>query len=189
MLGFLAGVAVAMWIASTARGTQPSLPSAGRDPRCTGSVIFIAPDRSRPEQVLLDDATGGYGYSHVVVDDCELGPDGEPLLWDCHAGEGVRRAPWSRYDGRFKTHYELDAQEAAAARAALRALEGQPYSLGSPLDGEGMTCAGLVYAALPDELRARIDETPVRGALEHINPDALTPNRIAEALGVPAYHG
>lgn len=156
---------------------------------CAVTLLFFEPwtDAGR----LIDEATGGLGYSHVAVDACEQ-HDGEPMIFDCQVGEGVTRSPRARYHGRGVRTVTLASSEGAELRACLAAKVGKPYELGGlfGLGGEeAITCANAVASCLPQRLRELVRGTPARGWSAAMNPDLMSANRIAEAFGVALHLG
>lgn len=158
-------------------GGSPGVDVAAMREQCRISVVFFAPTRL-PN--MINDASGGEGFSHVAIDACEVDDDGDHLLIDCQPGTGVHRRLESAYGDRKRVRAWLSAAEGAELRGCARAKLGQPFDIvglvvpeGS--ESSGVICSGLVWSCLPLRLQKMVpvpDRRPV------------APNDIARAFGI-----
>lgn len=182
--GVVSGVVATMLVLAltrrTARGGQPV---ATVRPSCPVSIVLFEPVSLRGR--ALDEATGGQGFCHVVIDGCEDDPHGRPLLIDCHPGLGVGRVLASKYDGRPRARVLLPAAEGRELYGCARAHVGLPYDalgLVVPADGptHGVICSQFVYECLPLSLRELVPPWPATRA--------IAPNDLARAFGAKPGH-
>lgn len=178
LLGVGATVGVALAVGSTFAGRPiDEISPEGQVAACAPGLVFFAPGDSVASRAI-DAASGGYGFSHVAVQGCEVGPGGVPLLVDCRPGSGVHRRPETDevYQGRARGRLLLTGPAAAELYGCARARVGADYA---PFDG-GYLCARLASDCLPAELRAR-----VAAAAQYAGPVGMvSPNQIAAAFGV-----
>ncbi len=133
-MGVLVGFFMAWLVGSVLRGGGGSGESpAGDREACSVTLVFLAPVDVIGSAVDL--ATGSNGVSHVVVDACEVGDDGQALVFDCTLLKGVTRVPAAPYAKREAARIELAAADAWHLRGCLAGRVGQPY---------GPTCSALV---------------------------------------------
>lgn len=178
MLGdLLLGAGLAVGLLALSRGHGKGLPAAAIRPSCGVSIVLFEPDsRSR----LIDQATGGYGFSHVAVDGCEADSQGRPLLIDCQPGLGVARVLEATYAKRRRVHVWMPLCEGRELYGCVRACVGRPYDLLGlvmPKRGlaDGLICSQLIYECLPPHLQALVPPWP------HDRP--VAPNDLARAFG------
>jgi hypothetical protein len=175
--GILLGAGLTVAVLALGRGHGEGLSAAAIRPSCGVSIVLVEPDAvSR----IIDAATGGHGFSHVVVDGCEVDGEGRPLLIDCQPGLGVARVPESTYAGRGRVRVWMPLCEGRELYGCVRALVGQPYDLLGlvmPKQGlaGGLICSQLVYECLPRRLQALVPPWP--------RDRPVAPNDLARAFG------
>jgi hypothetical protein len=155
------------------------------------AIIFLEAriDESSDERAI-NDATGGYGFSHVVLDAGEYDAETmEPLVIDCRPGSGVHRRPLSYYDGRGRVRVELPPTVGEGAYGYARAKIGQAFdSLGMAFgsDSTATYCSKLIWESLPQSYRGEIlavCKAELCGWHAAVNPHP-SPNQLALAFGV-----
>lgn len=177
MLGFLLGVGVTITALALVRGRGEGMPVAEIRPSCGVSVLLFEPDDSSR---VIDEITGGYGFSHVALDGCEVDEQGRPLLIDCQPGIGVARVLADSYDGRGRARVWMPLCEGRELYGCVRGRVGQPYDLLGlvwPSEGleSGLICSQLIYECLPQRLQALVPPWP--------RDRPVAPNDLARAFG------
>lgn len=177
LLGVSATVVTALAVGNTLRARPVDQPTPeGYAASCAPGLVFFAPasDAGR----AIDVATGSYGFSHVAVQGCEVGPDGEALLVDCQVGRGVHRASEETYGDRPRGRLLLTGPAAAELYGCARAKVGADFA---PFrDSGAYLCGKLALECLPAELQER-----VRAQSRYAGPAGMvSPNQVAAAFGV-----
>ena len=122
---FVMGVGIAaMGVAATRQRRRGNgVPLAGRRPACTVAMVLFAPDDTVSSHAV-NAYSGAGGFSHVALDGCEVGHDGEPVLLDCRPSYGMHRRPWSEYSERPHAMVLFDG-DTARADALRRRMVGK----------------------------------------------------------------
>lgn len=165
LLGATLGVGVTLAALTLMRGDGQGegVPVGELRPSCGVSIVLF--EAVGAESEIIDAATGGHGFSHVVIDGCEADDQGRPLMIDCRPGLGVARVPAQEYRDRDRVRIWLPRCEGREMYGCARGRVGQPYdALGLivPKTGPvgGLVCSQLVYECLPVDLRERIPPWP-----------------------------
>lgn len=177
---------------------------AGPKPACD-LLIFVP--RSL-ESYLIDDATGGYGYSHVAIDCGEKDlATGQRVFVEATPKVGVHRSYLDKYGPREFIRIPLDRAgvDVRKFRACILDKVGQPYDLtevfswGQVDDPAKQICSDLAADCLPAETRLAIVGHARTGRLGRRmvsihGPASLplhifvSPNGFAKFLGAPKGH-
>lgn len=171
LVGGLAGAAAV----DSARRRNPSKEAAGYRARCQPSVLLVHTG-SHPFSRIVNRASGRRGFSHIILDGCEIDESGRSLVIDVDRGKGVVRRPLlEATEGKPYVRVYLPLQVGAQLLGCARAQLGQPYSPRALVDTkhDGVTCASLVQRCLPEHLRV---PSP-RGR-------SVAPNDFARAWGI-----
>ena len=183
---------------------QPKGPfkQAGEQPVC--SLLIFVPRSSI--SALINDTTGGYGYSHLAVDCGEIDiPTGKPVMLESTVGTGVHTSFQDEYGDRKFVRIPLTKIGVNAAEfcACVHAKLGEKFD-----DAEALTdglidnpakqvCSDLATLCLPQTIRtdiARYHETGaihILSAVREYHPQTKTlrlfvsPNGFAEYFGAP----
>lgn len=154
------------------------------------AILFFEADLENPQQRTIDEATGGHGFSHVVIDAGEIDAETlEPLVIDCLPGRGVHRRPLSSYDGRGRVRFELASAAGAEAYGHARGRVGQPFDtlgLAFGSDSASTYCSKLVWESLPQSYRGEVlavCKAKLCGWHAAVNPHP-SPNQLAMAFGL-----
>jgi hypothetical protein len=169
-----------------------------------GDLLLWVPRRI--ESYLIDDLTGGYGYSHATVDTGEIdAPTGKPIMIEVTVGQTVARKFQDEYGPRAFVRIPLSQTGVDVEKfvACVQSKKSEPYdiwdalTLGEIVDPAKEVCSGLVADCLPERERQRMAWARrlgwVRGASAsvHSKPGALrtrvfmSPNGLAEYYGAP----
>lgn len=182
--GALAFAGVQLFVrAAQGRPSDPFLRPEGAPVRI---LLFEAHDEQSRK---IDRASGGYGYSHSVLDAGELSLDtAEPLIIDCRPCIGVFRRPLRDYDGRGRVEIELPYEVGEHAYGYVRGQIGRPFdSLGFfGSDRHSMFCSKLIWESLPQRYRGYVLSHSKKGAFGwYASVNAIpSPNQLAVAFGV-----
>jgi hypothetical protein len=157
------------------------------------------------ESRLIDDATGGYGYSHVTIDVGEVDQHtGKSVMTEATTGDVVHRSFQDRYGKRPYIRIPLSKAgvDCAAFRECINARLGQPYddkealTWGAVDDPAKQICSDMAAYCLPRELcEAFIDAqrshvmhrhsvSVHRRGLKH-DRVFISPNGFAQFFGAP----
>ena len=160
-------------------------------------IIFEADDTIGR---IIDLVTGGYGYSHVAIDCCEIEEEtGKPLMIEATGSGGVERSYQDRYGDRGSKRVELPIENCKEFCEKVKSKIGQPYdfleaiSLGLLGDDDKQICSGLPKNALKESGGAAIIDEILRRTLrrgsivDHGKPCKvfISPNGWAEFFGLP----
>jgi hypothetical protein len=160
------------------------------------------------ESYLIDDATGGYGYSHVAVDCGEVDlASGKRVMVEATVGTGVHRSYLDTYDRREFIRIPLarTGVDCAGFRKCILGKVGEPYDVlevltwGQVDDPAKQVCSDLAADCLPGKTRAAIVRQARAGKLGRRTvsihgPAALplhifvSPNGFARFFGAPKGH-
>ncbi len=122
---------------------------------------------------MVDNVTGGHGWSHALLDAGEQDADEIPLWWDCTPQKGIHRvrATESRYARRDTARIELQPQDSIFVWRCANVCEGRRY-------GSRDNCASWIIRCLPPYLEVFAEAVADRFKLP------LSPNVLAIAFGV-----
>jgi hypothetical protein len=154
---------------------------------------------------LIDDATGGYGYSHVALDCAEVDQEsGKHVMTESTMQYVVHRSFQERYGSRPFARVPLSQHgvEAEKFRACVNEKLGEPYddkealTWGAVNDPAKEVCSDLAADCLPSELRADIAREHRAGRLSRLSVSDhrrfkkeprvfVSPNGLAEYFGAP----
>jgi hypothetical protein len=107
----------------------PTGPYATERRRQMGDLLLWVP--LRIESFIIDDLTGGFGYSHITVDTGEVDlPTGKPVMAEVTIGQVVERKFQDEYAGRAYVRVPLSKTgvDAEAFVACVISRLGEPYS-------------------------------------------------------------
>lgn len=193
-LGVITGVGLTAAVLASLQGGGGGVPAVGHVADCDGAALWLFAPSDAASSRAIDEATGGGGYSHALLETCELGADGEPLAIECRVGEGVVRVPLedalARYEGRPWARVVFTGGDGRELYGCARARVGSRYDAMDVVvehgltDHTGITCSALVGECLPSALRARVLATPATGPLAALNTRLITANRLADAFAV-----
>ena len=189
---------------TTANTPVPQGPFQMTRPEQVGDLLIWVPRHIN--SYLIDDLTGGYGYSHTTIDTGEIDvPTEKPVMAEITVGQTVTRKFIDEYGPRPYVRIPLvrtgmDVQQLVKC---VNSKMGEQYdmwdvlTLGEIEDPAKEVCSGLVADCLPDEdLRdiARVKRLGLlhRGSVSvHAKLDApkmrafVSPNGFAEYYGAP----
>jgi len=179
--------------------------------QCQGCAILIFVPEDAVGRVI-DSATGGYGYSHVAIDCCEVDQvTGKRVMIEATSA-GVHRSSQDRYGNRRFARIPLSSRgiDCKAFCDCVKSKIGQPYdtdeaiSKGANDDPGKQICSGLAAICLPADVRQDIARKRKAGELRRDsvvvrnNPDGgssqetdgqreifVSPNALAEYFGAP----
>jgi hypothetical protein len=155
---------------------------------------------------LIDDTTGGYGYSHLALDCGEIDvPTGRPVMIESTVGSGVHYSFQDEYGERKYVRIPLEGHVVNAAEFCdcLRAKLGEKFDDEEALSGglidnpAKQICSDLATVCLPETVRvgiARYHEAGVLHVLsavrEYHGPNEqlrlfVSPNGFAQYFGAP----
>jgi hypothetical protein len=183
---------------------KPSGPFSATSQHPPALLLFVPRNlKSR----LIDDVTGGYGYSHVAIDCCEIDqPTGKRVMTESTTQDVVHRSFQDRYGARPFVRIPLDGAGVGGAsfRKCSNDKLGEPYddkealTWGKLDDPAKQVCSDLAGDCLPERLRAAIARAHQLGMLGHTSVSVhrrlhkalrvfISPNGFAQFFGAP--HG
>lgn len=175
---------------------------AGETSKC--SLLIFVPRNTI--SALIDEMTGGYGYSHLAVDCCELDiPTGKRVMIESTFGLGVHSSFQDEYDGRKFVRIPLENTGLNISEFCdcVRSKLGEKFdyeealSIGLLRNPAQQICSDLATVCLPDAMRTSIARYHQAGFLHHHAALRLhggsnkvlhlfvTPNGFAEYFGAP----
>ena len=182
----------------------PGGPYAAKRTQQMGDLLLWVPRRL--ESFIIDDLTGGFGYSHVSVDTGEVDlPTGKPVMAEVTVGQTVERKFQDEYAGRPFARIPLSKTgiDAEAFIACVKSRLGEKYSdlealtLGEIDDPAKQVCSSLAAECLPEIVQREIAKARRLGLLQggtvsvHSPPNAaktkifISPNGFAQYYGAP----
>lgn len=152
---------------------------------------------------IIDKITGGYGYSHVAIDCCEVEKETGKRLMIEATSHGVERSYQDRYGSRAVERVPLRGVDCKKFCDSVKSKIGQQYditeaiTLGLVDADDKQICSGLAKNGLKDAGSSIIEEIIRRsGSLGKnsviVYPDGkifISPNGFAEFFGVPRRGG
>ena len=190
--------------ATTAGTPEPTGPFRAARPAQAGDLLIWVPRRIN--SYLIDDLTGGYGYSHTTIDLGEVDvPTGRPVMAEITVGQTVRHKFIDEYGPRAYVRVPLSQAGINIQKfmECVKSKMGEQYdtwdalTLGEITDPAKEVCSGLVADCMPeDELRdiARAKKLGLlhrRSVSIHSKLDVaevrafVSPNGFAEYYGAP----
>lgn len=169
-----------------------------------GDLLLWAPRQI--DSYLIDDLTGGYGYSHATIDTGEIDiPTSKPVMLEITVGQMVTRKFQDEYEQRAFVRLPISKTGVNVEQfvACVKSKMGEQYdtwdalTLGEIEDPAKEVCSGLAADCLPEKERKRIAWAKRLGLLRrasvsvHSIPGALktkefiSPNGFAEYYGAP----
>ncbi len=183
----------------------PSGPFLPTRPRQMGDLLLWVPRHI--DSYLIDDFTGGYGYSHVSIDTGEVdSPTGKPIMAEVTVGQVVSRKFQDEYGSRHFARIPLQeiGVDAPAFVRCVQSKLGEPYdvldalTLGEIEDPAKEICSSLAADCLPKSERQAIATARrkelLRGAAVSVTSrpndphlrEFVSPNGFAEFYGAPS---
>ncbi len=152
---------------------------------------------------IIDKITGGYGYSHIAIDCCEVEKETGKRLMIEATSNGVERSYQDRYGSRAVERVPLLGIDCKKFCDSVKSKIGQQYditeaiTLGLVDADDKQICSGLAKNGLKDAGSSIIEEIiRRRGSLGKnsviVHPDGkvfISPNGFAEFFGVPRRGG
>lgn len=148
-----------------------------RLPRCTVSLVIVAPDDSLVSR-SIDAKTGGHGFSHVFLDPCRFDPaSGRRVYIDFSLERGLHWTT-SDYAGRERARVYFDGHLGDEVYGCVASKMGAPFNVAAVVAGveSERTCAGLIVHCLPPALRRTLREAA--------GIKCVSPNDLAVFFGV-----
>jgi hypothetical protein len=189
---------------TTSKAPLPVGPFRTTRPQHLGDLLLWVPRAI--DSVLIDELTGGFGYSHATIDTGEIDlPTGKPVMAEITIGQTVERKFQQQYGARPFVRVPL-SRGGVDVQQFIRCVNskmGEQYdrwdalTLGQIHDPAREVCSGLVADCLPEKELQRIAWAKRLGLLHrhsvslHSRLDALhvkafvSPNGFAEFYGVP----
>lgn len=182
----------------------PTGPFAASRSAHIGDLLLWVPRRI--DSFLIDDLTGGFGYSHSTVDAGEVDvPTGKPVMVEVTLGQEVKRTFQDQYARRASARIPLRKAgvDAGAFAACILSRLGEQYdslealTLGEIDDPAKQVCSGLAAECLPETVRREIAKARRLGLLRrtsvsvHSSASAaetkvfISPNGFAQYFGAP----
>lgn len=165
----------------------PTGPYATRRRQQIGDLLLWVPRGI--ESCLIDDLTGGFGYSHLTVDTGEVDlPTGKPVMAEIAVGQVVARRFQDEYPGRAFARVPLSTTglDVEAFVACVKSRFGEPYAilealtLGEIDDPAKQVCSGLASGCLPEAVRRQIAQTRRLGLLRRTSVSVHSPSSAPE---------
>ncbi len=169
-----------------------------------GDLLLFVPRRLN--SFIIDDLSGGYGYSHAAIDCGEVDlPTGRPVMIESTVGRPVERAYLDTYGQRKYVRVRLSKAGVNPEQfcECIKSKLGQPYdnvealTWGQIDDPAKQVCSNLVTICLPEEicqdmarssrlrLLRRRSVSVLSHTLEHGLHMFISPNGFAEYFGAP----
>ncbi len=186
---------------ATATPTGPYITKRSRQ---MGDLLLWVPRRI--DSYIIDDLTGGFGYSHVTVDTGEVDlPTGKPVMAEVTVGEVVERKFQDEYASRSyariplsKTGVDTDAfVDCVKSRLGEKYDDLAALTLGEISDPAKQVCSSLPSECLPETVQREIATARRLGLLHRMSVSVhspsnapktkafISPNGFAEYYGAP----
>lgn len=162
----------------------PTGPYATQRRRQMGDLLLWVPHGT--ESLIINDLTGGFGYSHLTVDTGESDlPTGKPVMAEVTVGQVVTRKFQDEYAGRPYVRLPLSKTgvDVEAFVACVKSRWGEPYGvlegliLGEIKDPAKQVCSTLASGCLPEAVRREIAKTRRLGLLHRNSVSVHSPSR------------
>jgi hypothetical protein len=172
-----------------------------------GDLLLWVPRRI--ESFIIDDLTGGFGYSHTSVDTGEVDlPTGKPVMVEVTIGQPVERKFQDEYPDRAYVRIPLSKTglDVEAFVGCVLSRLGEPYdnvealTLGEIDNPAEQVCSGLASECLPETVQREIAKARLLLLLRrasvslHSRSNAskirvfISPNGFAQYYGAPKGH-
>lgn len=169
-----------------------------------GDLLLFVPRSLK--SLIIDDLSGGYGFSHAAVDCGEVDqPTGKPVMIESTVGRTVERTFLDTYGQRPYVRIRLSKAGINPDQfcACVQSKLGEPYdnlealTWGQIDDPAKQVCSDLAAVCLKDEIRADIARASQLRILrphsvtvhsyqsEHGIREFISPNGFAEYFGAP----
>jgi hypothetical protein len=165
----------------------PTGPYATNRRRQIGDLLLWVPHGI--ESFIINDLTGGFGYSHLTVDTGEGDlPTGKPVMAEVTVGQVVERKFQDEYAGRSYVRIPLlkTGVDVEAFVACVKSRLGEPYgilealTLGEIDDPAKQVCSSLASGCLPEAVRREIAKTRRLGLLRRTSVSVHSPSNAPE---------
>ena len=149
-----------------------------------GDLLLWVPRRI--ESFIIDDLTGGFGYSHVTVDIGEVDiPTGKPIMLEVTIGQSVERKFQDEYAGRPHVRIPLSKTgiDAEAFADCVKSKLGEQYSnlealtLGEIDDPSKQVCSSLAGECLPEPVKREFAKARRRRLLRGASVSVHSPSK------------
>jgi len=182
----------------------PTGPYATKRRRQMGDLLLWVPRRI--ESFIIDDLTGGFGYSHLTVDTGENDlSTGKPVMAEVTVGQVVEHKFQDEYADRAYARLPLSKTgvDVEAFVACVKSRWGEPYdnlealTLGEIVNPAKQICSSLASECLPETVRREIAQTRRLGLLPRTSVSVhspanapktkafISPNGFAQYFGAP----
>jgi hypothetical protein len=182
----------------------PTGPYADTRQKERGDLLLFVPRGLN--SFIIDDLSGGYGYSHAAVDCGEVDvPTGKPVMIESTVGRTVERTFIDQYGPRHfaRVHLAQVGVEPQSFCDCVKSKLGEPYddiealTWGQIDDPAKQVCSDLAAVCLPEEIREDIAKASRLHLLrhhavsvhsrdsEHGVREFISPNGFAEYFGAP----
>jgi hypothetical protein len=181
--------------------TGPYVEKRGRE---KGDLLLWVP--LHIESFIIDDLTGGFGYSHATVDTGEVDlPTGKPVMAEITVGEKVQLKFQDEYDDRAFARVPLSKTGINADEfvSCVKSRLGEPYNILEALtmgeidDPAKQVCSSLASECLPESVQLDIakayrlwllrrNSVSVHSPSETLKTKIfISPNGFAQYFGAP----
>lgn len=182
----------------------PTGPYADTRRKESGDLLLFVPRGLN--SFIIDDLSGGYGYSHAAVDCGEVDlPTGKPVMIESTVGRTVERTFVDQYGPRHFVRVRLSKAgvDPQSFCECVKSKLGQPYddiealTWGQVDDPAKQVCSDLAAVCLPEEMRediaraARLHLLRRHAVSVHSRPsehgvkEFISPNGFAEYFNAP----
>ncbi|MDR3577306.1 MAG: hypothetical protein P4L50_25880 [Anaerolineaceae bacterium] len=169
-----------------------------------GDILIWVPRKI--ESYLIDDLTGGFGYSHITVDTGEVdAPTQKPVMIEVTVGQTVERKFQDEYGPRSHARIPISKTgiDAGVFINCVKSKLGEQYSnlealtLGEIDDPSKQVCSTVASECLPESVQREIAKARRLGLLRgtsvsvHSPPNSpktkifVSPNGLAQYYGAP----
>jgi len=131
-----------------------------RLPRCTVSLVLVGVDDDSAVSRVIDETTGGQGFSHAYLDPCRFDPQtGARVFVDYNNARGLHWTTES-YRGRGLARVYFDGELGDEVFGCVASKLGAPFNVATLVAGveSEQTCAGLIVHCLPPAMRRTLRE-------------------------------
>lgn len=165
----------------------PTGPYAANPKPQTGDLLLWVPRHI--ESFIIDDLTGGFGYSHCTVDTGEVDlPTGKPVMVEISGGRPVERKFQDEYPNRAFARIPLSKTgvDTEAFVACVLSRLGESYdnlealTLGEIDDPAKQVCSSLVTECLPEVVRREIANKQRLGLLRRASVSVHSPSKASK---------
>ncbi len=164
--------------------TTPTGPYATKRKHQEGDLLLWVPRWI--DSFIIDDLTGGFGYSHITVDTGEVDlPTGKPVMVEVTIGQVVERKFQDEYADRTYARIPLSKTgvDAEAFATCVKSRLGEPYdnlealTLGEIDDPAKQMCSSLASECLPETVQREIAKARRLGLLRRNSVSVYSPSK------------